>query len=215
MEAVRQLVYRAQNKDLTAFEQLVLLYQRRVYALAQKLEGNPLDAQDLAQEAFIRAYRALDSFRGEADFGTWLHRITVNIYLNGKRKHKLSAVVSLDEMITTGEGQVQREIPCAEDDPERLVMSSQLSEFMQQALDRLPKEQKAVLVLREIEELSYEEIAAAMECSIGTVRSRLSRARDALRRQVLEIARTGGINVAGPDREHVQQGKEGRVRELR
>lgn len=197
MEAVRQLIYRAQNKDLTAFEQLVSLYQGRVYALAHKLEGNPTDAQDLAQEAFIRAYRALDSFRGDSDFGTWLHRITVNVWLNSRRKQRVDTSVSLDEPIQTTEGSMTREVPSWDHDPESILMDAQMSELMQKALDDLSKEQKAVLLLREIEELSYEEIAVTMNCSLGTVRSRLSRAKDALRKLVVERARVSGIHMSG------------------
>ncbi len=197
MEAVRQLVNRAQKQDLEAFEQLVTLYQDRVYALAQRLTANQSDAQDLAQEAFIRAYRALHNFRGDADFGTWLHRITVNAWLNDKRKSQLHTVVSLDEPINTDEGQLSREIPSWDNNPENVVLAHQMSDLMQNSLDGLPKEQKVVLLLRELEDLSYDEIAATLNCSIGTVRSRLSRARDALRKQVIARARATGINLGG------------------
>lgn len=218
MEAVRQLVNRAQKQDLAAFEQLVTLYQDRVYALAQKLAGNPSDAQDLAQEAFIRAYRALHSFRGEADFGTWLHRITVNIWLNDKRKPQLHMAASLDEPIRTDEGQLSREIPSWDNNPEYIFLAHQMSDLMQNSLDGLPKEQKLVLLLREIEDMSYDEIAVTLNCSIGTVRSRLSRARDGLRKQVLTRARTTGIHVNGAgsekeDSHHTE--RRARVRELR
>lgn len=194
MDAVRQLIQRAQNKDLAAFEQLVLLYQGKVYALAQRLSGDPEDAQDLAQEAFIRAYRSLDSFRGDADFGTWLHRITVNLWLNIRRKPGVGVTISLDETLRTSEGEVQREVADSGGDPETILMNHEFSEVMQKALDQLPGEQKAVLILREIEGQSYEEIAATMQCSLGTVRSRLSRARDALRRHVVNNSRTSGVN---------------------
>ncbi|MBS4030292.1 MAG: sigma-70 family RNA polymerase sigma factor [Clostridiales bacterium] len=222
MEAVRQLVNRAQKQDLAAFEQLVTLYQDRVYALAQKLAGNQPDAQDLAQEAFIRAYRALHSFRGDADFGTWLHRITVNIWLNEKRKPQLHMAVSLDEPIRTDEGNLTREIPSWDNNPEYIVLASQMSDLMQNSLDGLPKEQKLVLLLRELEDMSYDEIAVTLNCSIGTVRSRLSRARDALRKQVLTRARTTGIHLNGAGAsEHEEEDSQlcterrARVRELR
>ena len=201
MEAVRQLIFRAQKKDLTAFEQLVNIYQGRVYALAQRLTGNPVDAQDLAQEAFIRAYRALENFRGDADFGTWLHRISVNLWLNSQRKQRVDASFSLDEPFQTGEGRIQREVPSWENDPERITMDLQMSEFMQKALDDLSKEQKAVLLLREVEELSYEEIAVTLNCSLGTVRSRLSRAKEALRKLVVARAADAGINFNHRDTE--------------
>jgi RNA polymerase sigma-70 factor, ECF subfamily len=194
VEEVRQLIHLAQKNDYTAFEQLVLLYQGRVYSLAQKLTGSTLDAQDLAQEVFISAFRSLKSFRGDADFGTWLHRITVNIWLNSKRKTRIPTV-SLDEQVKTDEGAINREVGTYETEPETVIMASELSELMQRALDMLPKEQKAVLVLRELEEHSYEEIAAIINCSLGTVRSRLSRAREALRRQVVSRADAEGVHI--------------------
>lgn len=211
MEAVRQLICKAQKKDLAAFEQLVNIYQGRVYALAQRLTGNPTDAQDLAQEAFVRAYLALESFRGDAGFGTWLHRITVNAWLNSQRKQRVDVSFSLDEPLQTGEGRMQREVPSWEHDPERIIMDLQISEFMQKALDDLSKPQKAVLLLREVEELSYEEIAVTLNCSLGTVRSRLSRAKEALRKLVVARAGDSGINLngLGTERERRHYSQEG------
>lgn len=195
MEAVSQLVRRAQKKDLVAFEQLVLLYQDRVYVLARRLAGDPLDAEDLAQEVFIRAYRGIHAFRGEADFGTWLHRIAVNLWLNSRRKTAV-AVISLDEPVVTTEGTMRREVPTLDGEPEKLLLDRELGEVLQQALEGLPKEQQAVLVLRELEDYTYEEIAALLSCSLGTVRSRLSRAREALRKAMTGRARELGVHVA-------------------
>jgi len=195
VEAVSQLVRRAQKKDLVAFEQLVLLYQDRVYVLARRLAGDPLDAEDLAQEVFIRAYRGIHAFRGEADFGTWLHRIAVNLWLNSRRKTAV-AVISLDEPVVTTEGTMRREVPTLDGEPEKLLLDRELGEVLQQALEGLPKEQQAVLVLRELEDYTYEEIAALLSCSLGTVRSRLSRAREALRKAMTGRARELGVHVA-------------------
>lgn len=196
MEAVRQLIKSAQKNDLAAFERLVILYQKRVYNLAVRLTGNSLDAQDLSQEVFVRAFRSIAAFRSEADFGTWLHRITVNIWLNSRRKQVIPTV-SLDEQVDTGEGTVSREVGTLEEEPETIVMKGELSELMQKSLEHLPREQKAVLVLRELEDCSYEEIATILNCSPGTVRSRLSRAREALRRQVVERARRDRVHISG------------------
>jgi len=195
VEAVSQLVRRAQKKDLVAFEQLVLLYQDRVYVLARRLAGDPLDAEDLAQEVFIRAYRGIHAFRGEADFGTWLHRITVNLWLNSRRKTAV-AVISLDEPVVTTEGTMRREVPTLDGEPEKLLLDKELGEVLQQALEGLPKEQRAVLVLRELEDYTYEEIASLLSCSLGTVRSRLSRAREALRKAMTGRTRELGVHVA-------------------
>lgn len=214
MDAVRQLIQGAQKNDLAAFEQLVLHYQGRVYALAHRLTGDPLDAQDLAQEVFISAYRGLAGFRGNADFGTWLHRITVNLWLNARRKAGV-VMVSLDEPVKTDGGSIPREVPTLDGEPESIMMDDELSEMMQQALDGLPKEQKAILVLREIEGQSYDEIAVTMNCSLGTVRSRLSRARDALRRQVTDRARVAGIHVMGAVQTGCARETKKRVKERR
>ncbi len=198
MEAVSQLVCRAQKKDLAAFEQLVLLYQDRVFALARRLAGNPPDAEDLAQEVFVRAYRGIHTFRGESDFGTWLHRITVNLWLNSRRKASV-AVVSLDEPLATQDGELRREVPTLDGEPESMLLERELGELMQRALDTLPKEQQAVLVLRELEDYTYEEMAAILNCSLGTVRSRLSRARLGLRKAVSRRAGELGVRLAADD----------------
>ena len=195
VEAVARLVCQAQKKDLAAFEQLVLLYQDRVYALARRLAKDPQDAEDLAQEVFVRAYRSIHTFRGEADFGTWLHRITVNLWLNSRRKTTAS-IVSLDEPVETPEGTLKREVATLDGEPERMLLERELGDLLQPALDGLPKEQQAVLVLRELEEYTYEEMAKILNCSLGTVRSRLSRAREALRKAVSSRARELGIRIA-------------------
>jgi RNA polymerase sigma-70 factor (ECF subfamily) len=165
-----------------SFEQLVILYQDRVFSLALRLTGSTQDAEDLAQEVFIRAYRAIGTFRGEADFGTWLHRIAVNTWLNQKRKTQPKQAYSLDDPIMSDEGEVKREIADISNDPENVFLSSQMSSRLHTAVESLPKEQKAALLLREVEDYTYEEIALIMNSTVGTVRSRLSRARDALRR---------------------------------
>jgi len=176
------IVKSASRGDTASFEQLVLMYQDKVYSLSLRLTGQAQDAEDLAQEVFVRAYRYMNSFRGDSDFGTWLHRIAVNIWLNQKRKIQPSSAYSLDEPVSSGDGEIKREIPDISDEPESVLLSSQMSEKLHRAVESLPKDQKAVLLLREVEDYSYEEIAGMMDCSVGTVKSRLSRARDALRR---------------------------------
>jgi len=176
------IVKSASRGDTASFEQLVLMYQDKVYSLSLRLTGQAQDAEDLAQEVFVRAYRYMNSFRGDSDFGTWLHRIAVNIWLNQKRKIQPTLAYSLDEPVSSGDGEIKREIPDISDEPESVLLSSQMSEKLHRAVESLPKDQKAVLLLREVEDYSYEEIAGMMDCSVGTVKSRLSRARDALRR---------------------------------
>ncbi|NQS75452.1 MAG: sigma-70 family RNA polymerase sigma factor [Peptococcaceae bacterium] len=190
------LVERAQNNDMAAFEELVRIYQNRVYALCVHLTSNGADAQDIAQEAFIRAYRYLGSFRQQADFGTWLHRITVNVWLNFRRKNKKIMTLSLDEPYVDGDGgELQREMASPKGDPLQALEKKEFRGLVRIALDELSPEHRAVLVLREIEDYSYEEIARMLGCSLGTVKSRLSRARRAMRDRMIDLAREAGVNL--------------------
>jgi len=176
-----EIVKSAANGDIGSFEQIVLMYQDKVYSLSLKLTGSAQDAEDLAQEVFVKAYRHITSFRGDSDFGTWLHRIALNTWLNQKRKKQPSMAFSLDEPIHSDDGEIKREIPDLSQEPEGVLLSFQMSEKLQRAVEGLPKDQKATLLLREVEEYTYEEIARMMDCSVGTVKSRLARARNALR----------------------------------
>jgi len=183
---VRLLVRQAQAGDVRAFEELVTLYQDKVYNLSYYLAGNYTDAQDLAQEVFVKAYTSLGSFRQDADLGTWLHRITVNLWLNIRRRQKNSRVFSLDDPVQTGEGEITRTVAAVDPagDPVEVLEIQELQERVQKALLSLPEEFRTVLVLREMEDYSYDDIAEAMQCSLGTVKSRLNRARQALKEKI-------------------------------
>jgi len=187
----RTLVKNAQNNDLSAFEELVRLYQNKVYSLCVHLAGNQDDAQDLAQEAFIKAYRAIGGFRNEADFGTWMHRITVNIWLNYRRKNnKGTPPLSLDEPFQGDNGgEIRRDVPDWDSDPLQALEEKEFRGLVRAVLDGLSEEHKAVLVLREIEGYSYEEVSRMLGCTLGTVKSRLSRAREVMRHRMTEVAR--------------------------
>ncbi|OPZ75564.1 MAG: ECF RNA polymerase sigma-E factor [Firmicutes bacterium ADurb.Bin456] len=188
------LVIRAQSNDPGAFEELVYLYQNKVYGLSLHLTGNPDDAQDLAQEAFIRAYKALGKFRNEADFGTWIHRITVNVWLNLQRKNNGQRPVSLDEPYPSDKsGTFQREVPALDGDPLQALEEKEFRGLVRKTLQDLSEEHRAVLVLREIEGYSYEEVSRMLNCSLGTVKSRLSRAREAMRREMTKRSREAGV----------------------
>lgn len=196
MHDTSALVKKAQSNDPRAFEELVGLYQNKVYKLCYHLAGNQDDAQDLSQEVFIRAYKALGSFRNEADFGTWLHRITLNIWLNIKRKNSRK-IVSLDEPYESGNGSnMQREVAALDGDPLEALEEKEFRGLVRTALCKLTEEHRAVLVLREIEGYSYEEVASLLGCSLGTVKSRLSRAREVLRREMTELGRHVDLDVA-------------------
>lgn len=196
MDDTRLLVKRAQNNDLAAFEELVQLYQNKVYALCVHLAGNHADAQDLAQEALIRAYRSLGSFRNEADFGTWLHRITVNVWLNFRRKNSGRVPLSLDDpYVDSSGGEVRREVADSDGDPLQELEDKEFRRLVRAALDDLSGEHRAVLVLRDIEGYSYEEVSQMLGCSLGTVKSRLSRAREMMRRRMTELAQEAGESL--------------------
>lgn len=195
MVDVKTLVAQAQQGDVQAFERLVLAYQDRLYGLCYRLAGNHADAQDLAQETFVRAYRALDRFRQEADFGTYLHRIAVNLWLNHRKRNQ--AVLSLDDPVLTGEGELPRQVADNNRQPEQAIEDGELKDLIWQAIGTLGREHRAVLVLREMETLSYEEIAAALGVAPGTVKSRLSRARNALKKALYHLAKQRGLELPG------------------
>lgn len=196
MVDTRLLVKKAQNNDLSAFEELVRLYQNRVYSLSLHMAGNHSDAQDVAQEALIRAYRSLRGFRHEADFGTWLHRITVNVWLNYQRKNRSHQVLSLDVPQQGKDGsEMQRELMSEAGDPLEALEEKEFRALVRAGLKDLSEEHRAVLVLREIEGYSYEEVAQMLQCSLGTVKSRLNRARQILRQKIISLAREAGVNL--------------------
>lgn len=176
-----RLVVKAQKGDLQAFEALVQMYQLKIYNLALHLSGNPSDAQDVAQEAFIRAYRSLGSFRNESDFGTWLHRITVNCWHNHRKKNQKVVTFSIDEPVESDHGAVMKEIAAADADPLEAAEERELREEIYTALKNLSPDHRTALVLRELQGYTYEEIAGILNCSLGTVKSRINRARANMR----------------------------------
>lgn len=177
-EVDQQLVERAQRGDKHAFELLVVKYQRRLSRLISRFVRNSGEAEDLTQDAFIKAYRALPAFRGDSAFYTWLYRIGINTaknYLTTKgRKAPTSTAFDAEEAEAFEEASLLHEVAT----PENELMSKQVVEVVNASLQQLPEDLRTALTLREIEGLSYEEIAAVMNCPIGTVRSRIFRARE-------------------------------------
>jgi RNA polymerase sigma-70 factor, ECF subfamily len=183
-ETLIQLVL---DGDARAFEDLVERYQQKVFNIAFRMSGNQEDALDLSQESFLRAYRALHHFKGQSAFSTWLFRIVNNTCIDALRKRKRQplVVMSTDASIETEEGEYQIEFPAPESEsPEEQTLSKELREQVQLALSRLSEEHRLALVLRDIEGYSYEEIAEILDLNIGTVKSRINRARLAIREQI-------------------------------
>jgi len=173
------LIERVQKGDKAAFDVLVLKYQNRIIQLVNRYVRDPDEAMDVAQEAFIKAYRALDRFRGESAFYTWMYRIAINTAKNhlvasGRRPPSGDIDAQDAEQYDGATG--LREY----DTPEHLVLRDEIQATIAQAIDELPEDLKTAITLRELEGMSYEEIAQTMECPIGTVRSRIFRARDAI-----------------------------------
>ncbi len=188
MLSEEQLVKKSVEGDLQAFEELVLTYQSKVYHLTFRYMGNEEDAYDMFQETFIKAYRSLPSFKGRSSFGTWLYRIASNVCLDELRSRKRRILtLSLDEPAGTLDGnELEKEIADTSHSAELLYEQKELSLSIQQVLDQMKREHKNVIILRDIMDLSYEEMAEVLDCSIGTVKSRLSRARKILKEKLLK-----------------------------
>jgi len=189
-EIDRELVARAQRGDKRAFELLVEKYQRKLARLLSRFIRDPAEVEDVTQEAFIKAYRALPAFRGDSAFYTWLYRIGINTaknYLMAMgRRAPTSTEVEADEAEGFEEGEQLRDI----NTPESVLLSNEIAETVNSTIERLPEELRTAIQLREIEGMSYEDIARVMDCPIGTVRSRIFRAREAIAEQLRPLLGT-------------------------
>ncbi len=189
------LVRRVQKGDKAAFDALVLKYQHKVLKLVQRYVRNPAEAEDIAQEAFIKAYRALPAFRGDSAFYTWLYRIAINTAKNSLVASRRRPV-SYDLDLQDG-SQVQAHARLSDSEtPEALALTDEIRRTVNEAIEALPDDLRLAIVLRELEGLSYEDIARTMECPVGTVRSRIFRAREAIDRSLREVF-DGGLGRIG------------------
>ena len=175
------IVAQARLGDAKAFSELLRRYEGKIFRLALHITQNREDAEDVLQEAFLKAYEHLDQFQGQSKFYTWIVRIAVNQALMKLRKRKTDRSVSLDETIDTGEDTVAREIAAWDENPEQQYSREEINEILSSAIDGLAPIYRAVFVLRDVDELSTEETAEALDLSIPAVKSRLLRARLQLR----------------------------------
>lgn len=175
------LIEKSKKGDIHAFETLIEAYQKKVFNIAFGMLHNYEDANDAAQEVFIRVFKSIKNFKGESSFSTWLYRITANVCLDELRKRKNKNVVSIDEDITLEEGEISRQIIDDSPTPDIVAEKNELRKIIYNAISELSEEHKTVIVLRELHGFSYDEISEMIKCPQGTVKSRISRARNILK----------------------------------
>ncbi|PPD35902.1 MAG: RNA polymerase sigma factor RpoE [Methylomonas sp.] len=179
----QDLVRRVQQGDKSAFDLLVIKYQHKIVHLVNRYVKDPSEAQDVAQDTFIKAYKALGEFRGESAFYTWLYRIAINTaknYLLSRSRRHSDYEVDMQDAEQIENAPQLKDI----ETPENQLMNEQIIQVIKSAIEKLPEEMRIAIMLREFEGMSYEEIAEAMDCPIGTVRSRIFRAREAIDEQL-------------------------------
>ena len=191
------LVERAKAGDGAAFSELVKQYDRRVFRMAKQITQNEEDAEDVLQETFLKAYAHLDDFQGNSKFYTWLVRIAVNEALMKLRRRRSDRTVPLDDPIDTGEDELVREVAVWDEDPEQKYSREELAQILDEAVQSLKPAYRTVFVLRDIEELSIEETAEALNLSISAVKSRLLRARLQLREKLTRQFKKKGDDAFG------------------
>ena len=178
----KHILAQARRGELDAFEELVRRYEKRVYAIALRSAGSPEDAADITQDVFLRAWRSIESFRGDSGFSTWLFRITMNICVDHARHRQTQP----QTMALTNDEDEERPIPDTAPTPEEHLDNSELGRELAAALDEVSEEHRRIVLLRDVSGMSYTEIAEILEISEGTVKSRLARARIALRKVLLQ-----------------------------
>jgi RNA polymerase sigma-70 factor, ECF subfamily len=185
------LVERVQRGEAGAFDYLVVRYRHKVLKLIMRYVRDPVEAEDVAQEAFLKAYRALPSFRGDSAFYTWLYRIAINTAKNALVSSRRRPVDYDLDLQDPEQYDMQARLKDAET-PEGLLLTDEIRDTVNSAIEHLPEDLRTAIVLRELEGMSYEEIAAAMDCPVGTVRSRIFRAREAIDKRLRPIL-DGGL----------------------
>ena len=181
-----ELIVRARAGDQKAFETLLNQYKNLVYAIMLKMVRNPQEAEDLTQEAFMKAFHAIGAFNEEYAFSTWLMKIATNNCIDFLRKKKLKTY-SIDQPIQHKDDAIQVELPTGDPSPERQLLTAEQARILRQAIEELPPLYRHVIILRHQEEKSYEEIAEILDVPIGTVKARIFRAREMLNKRIKEL----------------------------
>jgi RNA polymerase sigma-70 factor (ECF subfamily) len=175
------LVAKSKKGNIDAFEELISGYEKKAYNIAYRIMGNEEDAKDMAQEAFIKIYKSIQNFREESSFSTWLYRIVTNVCLDELRKRKKANLVPLEMNIETDKGSAIIELSAEKETPEDICERVEKKELIQNAISSLAEDYKTVIILRDIQGFGYEEIATMLNCSLGTIKSRINRARNLLK----------------------------------
>lgn len=180
-EEEKRLIARSQKGDMEAFDALVVRYERQVYNLAYRMTGNYDDANDVASEAFIRVFNAINRFRGDSSFSTWLYRIVTNVFLDERKRRQSHPHISLEEQFELEGSTLRRQVEDTSPGPMTIAEDKEVQRLLHKAIMTLPEFQREMITMYHILDLSYDEIAQITGLPIGTVKSRLNRARFALR----------------------------------
>jgi len=190
------LIKKSQSGDVESFEFLISSYDKRAYNIAYRVMGNEEDAKDMAQEALIRVFRSLKDFKGQSAFSTWLYRIVTNVCLDELRRRKNKKYVSMDSTIQTDSGELHIELCSDKETPEIVYERVEQRELIKNAIRELNEDYRSVIVLRDIQGFSYDEISNILDCSLGTVKSRINRGRTMLRDKLkssMELSRENRV----------------------
>jgi len=178
----KKLVEKAKAGDIKAFEKLIEGCQKKVFNIALRMIGDYDEASELAQEAFLRAYKSIKNFKGDSLFSTWIYKVTTNVCLDELRRRKNKNIISLDEDVEHDGNEFKRQVKDESPGPESLAERNELKRIVTEAINLLPEDYKVVIVLRDIQGFIYEEISNIIKCPAGTVKSRINRARQALKK---------------------------------
>lgn len=181
----RELVHKAREGDKTAFEQLVTIYERKVYATAYRYMGNEADALDASQDVFVRVFRFLNTFNEDSAFSTWIYRITINVCKDSLKRRSSRGELPLEMTDDDGDTYVN-EISDSRFDPVTVYEKAELSRDIRQGIETLPPNYKEIIIMRDVCGMTYEDISESLKIEIGTVKSRIARARERLRKKLLQ-----------------------------